>query len=77
MNNRYIRVLGGYTLDMEEHGHLVRTPLPTRTPGKDYGADPLPDGKFRMVPSGDIVDFKERERRLRALTPQGDRTDLG
>jgi hypothetical protein len=36
-----------------------------RTPGKDYGADPLGDGKFRMVPSGDIVDFEERQRRLR------------
>jgi len=31
---------------------------------KDYGCDPLPDGKFRMVPSGDIVDFEERNRRL-------------
>jgi hypothetical protein len=24
----------------------------------DYGADPIGDGNFRMVPSGDIVDFK-------------------
>lgn len=31
---------------------------------KDYGADPLGDGKFKMVPSGDIVDFEERNRRL-------------
>ncbi len=30
----------------------------------DYGADPLGDGTFRMVPSGDIVDFAERNRRL-------------
>jgi len=34
-----------------------------KTPG-DYGADPIGDGKFRMVPSGDIVDYKERTRRL-------------
>lgn len=33
------------------------------TPG-DYGCDPLPDGKFRMVPSGDIVGLAERTRRL-------------
>jgi len=33
-------------------------------PGKDYGADPLSDGTFRMVPSGDIVDYNERCRRL-------------
>lgn len=31
---------------------------------KDYGSDPLGDGTFRMVPSGDIVDFDERNRRL-------------
>lgn len=30
----------------------------------DYGADPLPNGKFRMVPSGDEVDYHERCRRL-------------
>ena len=30
----------------------------------DHGADPLGDGTFRMVPSGDIVDYAERCRRL-------------
>lgn len=30
----------------------------------DYGADPLGDGMFRMVPSGDIVTFEERCARL-------------
>lgn len=30
----------------------------------DYGADPIGDGLFRMVPSGDIVDFAERNKRL-------------
>ena len=30
----------------------------------DYGADPLGDGTFRMVPSGDVVDLAERNRRL-------------
>ena len=30
----------------------------------DYGADPLPNGKFRMIPSGDEVDYPERCRRL-------------
>lgn len=30
----------------------------------DYGADPIGDGTFRMVPSGDIVDESERRRRL-------------
>ena len=31
----------------------------------DYGADPMPDGMFRMVPSGDIVDAQEKKARLR------------
>lgn len=31
----------------------------------DYGADSLGDGTFRMVPSGDIVDYAERCRRLK------------
>ena len=30
----------------------------------DYGSDPLGDGRFRMVPSGDIVDWAERCKRL-------------
>jgi len=30
----------------------------------DYGADPIGDGMFRMIPSGDIVDYAERCRRL-------------
>lgn len=30
----------------------------------DYGFDPLGDGKYKMVPSGDIVDKDERDRRL-------------
>tara|TARA_R110000796_G_scaffold252537_1_gene387447 strand:- start:27 stop:227 length:201 start_codon:yes stop_codon:yes gene_type:complete len=31
---------------------------------KDYGSDPLGNGKWRMAPSGDIVDKDERERRI-------------
>jgi len=30
----------------------------------DYGADPIGDGTFRMVPSGDIVNLVERNKRL-------------
>jgi hypothetical protein len=30
----------------------------------DYGCDPLPNGTYKMVPSGDIVDIVERDRRL-------------
>lgn len=60
---RYMTVLGGYKLDMENHGALVREPI-VNVPGKDYGADPIGNGTFRMVPSGDIVSLEERNRRL-------------
>ena len=34
---------------------------------RDYGCDPLGDGKFKMVPSGDIVDYDEKCKRLKYL----------
>ena len=43
--------------------HIPRRAIVATT--GDYGCDPLPDGKFRMVPSGDIVDLAERMRRLK------------
>lgn len=64
-NERYMEVLGGYRLDMHNHGHLVRDPILDTQTGKDYGADPIGDGTFRMIPSGDIVDFEERCARLK------------
>lgn len=30
---------------------------------KDYGCDPVGDGTFRMIPSGDIVTFEEMKAR--------------
>jgi len=32
--------------------------------GEDYGADPIGDGTFRMVPSGEVVNYEERCLRL-------------
>lgn len=55
-------VLGGVELDRETLTP-VRTAINLHRPG-DYGADPLGDGTFRMVPSGDVVDQAERNRRL-------------
>jgi hypothetical protein len=37
----------------------------------DYGADPLGNGMFRMVPSGDVVDYAERCRRLETIRDPG------
>ena len=41
----------------------IRKPITLNRAG-DYGADPIGDDTFRMVPSGDIVDYEERNRRL-------------
>ncbi len=38
-------------------------PIDVRQAG-DCGADPLGDGTFRMVPSGDVVGLEERNSRL-------------
>ena len=55
-------VFGCYELDRVTLTPIRRT-VDVSTPG-DYGADPIGNGMFRMVPSGDIVSFEERERRL-------------
>jgi hypothetical protein len=39
-------------------------------PKGDYGADPMGDGMFKMVPSGDIVNREEKERRLSKYHPK-------
>jgi len=52
----------GYELDRVTLTPITRTINTSRV--GDFGADPVGDGTFRMVPSGDIVDFAERNRRL-------------
>jgi len=53
----------GYELDRDTLTP-VRRQIDVNVPG-DYGCDSLPNGKYRMVPSGDIVSKAERDRRLR------------
>lgn len=53
----------GYSI-VAETSRPVRETVDTSRPG-DYGADPVGDGTFRMVPSGDIVSHEERNARLR------------
>lgn len=54
-------VLGHY--DLDERGGVIRQKIDIAKAG-DHGADPVGDGMFRMIPSGDIVDATERKRRL-------------
>lgn len=50
---------------LQQKGKINRIIMTT---SGDYGADPLGDGKFKMVPSGDIVDLDERNKRLNKAT---------
>ncbi len=34
------------------------------TSDQDYGCDPIGNGTFKMVPSGDVVDLEEMRKRL-------------
>lgn len=67
-NSRYSTADGQRRLMAESMGlpsdTYLRRIIRTNQPG-DYGADPIGDGMFRMVPSGDIVDYAERCKRLR------------
>jgi len=52
----------GHKIDIA-NSVVIREKLDLTKTG-DYGADPIGDGRFRMVPSGDIVDYSERKKRL-------------
>lgn len=54
-------ILGHYPV--AEDGSIMRQTLPPPGPKGDTGCDPLGEGRFRMHPSGDIVDFEEMCRR--------------
>lgn len=58
----------GYEIELGERMRVVRRAIDTSQRG-DYGADPLGDGRYRMVPSGDVVDETERARRLGRAAP--------
>jgi hypothetical protein len=55
----------GHDLTIEGDGTLHVTRRLIQPTSGDHGADPLGEGLFRMVPSGDIVSFEERNRRLK------------
>ena len=51
----------GYELDRETLTPIRRYVGQTT---KDWGADPINNGMFCMIPGGDIVDCAEKRRRL-------------
>lgn len=53
----------GYELD-KVHLTPVRRQVDVGRVG-DHGCDPVGDGTFLMVPSGEVVTFEEMRRRLR------------
>lgn len=59
------RKIFGYTWEQiktAQQGGTLNKPIAI-TDG-DYGCDPMGNGKFKMIPSGDIVNIEEKERRL-------------
>jgi len=70
----------GYEFQSSPIGTVIkRESIDLAAPG-DYGADPLGDGTFRMVPSGNVVSYEERTRRLarknRALSASSKRSPM-
>ena len=63
MRNQNPPMVFGYELDRVHLRPIRPGPINVHKPG-DYGADPIGDGTFRMVPSGDVVSYEERCRRL-------------
>ncbi len=62
LRNQGVPTVLGHELDRKTLTP-VRKYVDTSKAG-DYGADPMGDGLYRMVPSGDIVTYAERNRRL-------------
>ncbi len=58
----YQKMLMATSVDMAANTYH-RAAIDLRSSG-DYGADPIGDGTYRMVPSGDVVDYAERCKRL-------------
>lgn len=54
----------GYLLEIDSGQLSVKRSSVDTSGTYDHGADPLGDGTFRMVPSGDIVSLEERNIRL-------------
>jgi len=52
----------GYAMDSESLTPC-RTNVDIAHEG-DYGADPIGNGMFQMVPSGDVVNLEKKRRRL-------------
>jgi hypothetical protein len=62
MRNQDRPTVFGYELDRVNLRPIHQT-IDTNKTG-DYGADPIGDGTYRMIPSGAIVSYAERCRRL-------------
>jgi len=60
----YGPILGHTWEDIRAMQQGTYKPAPIKNKVGDIGADPLGDGTFKMVPSGDVVNYEERCRRL-------------
>lgn len=60
-----VKIVGHNWEDIQRAQQGGRLHKPVKLKSGDYGADPIGDGTFRMVPSGDVVSFEERNNRLK------------
>ena len=55
--------LMAYSMGLDTETYIIKS-INVTAPG-DYGCDPLENGMFKMVPSGDIVNHGEMRKRLK------------
>jgi hypothetical protein len=58
----------GYDFTSGPSGTQIQREYIDTKPEGDHGADLVGDGTFKMIPSGDIVSFEERNKRLAKYT---------
>jgi hypothetical protein len=63
MNNKILGYDWLHIERVQQGGGSSLGAIDVTSPG-DYGSDPIGNGMFRMVPSGDVVDLDERNKRM-------------
>lgn len=70
MNNKIFGYDWAHIERVQQGGASSIGAIDVTSPG-DYGSDPIGDGMFRMVPSGDVVNLEERNKRMAARSRVG------
>lgn len=63
MSNKIFGYEWAHIQHVQQGGESSTETIDVTSPG-DYGSNPIGNGMFRMVPSGDVVDLNERNKRV-------------